>query len=63
MMEEGVDVVLNPLNILPIYALQLGLQVLEVDLRHNGKTDVTKRQSLVESILWIAKDETDGLHR
>lgn len=36
-MEEGVDVVLNPLDFLSVDALQLGLQVLQIDLEHKGR--------------------------
>lgn len=36
-MEERVYVVLNPLDFLPVDALQLGLQVLQIDLEQAGK--------------------------
>lgn len=48
-MEERVDVVLNPLDFLPVDALQLGLQVLQIYLEQAGKDrqgEVGKKDSL-----------------
>lgn len=44
--EQSVDVVLDPLNLLPIYTLQLGLQVLQVYLKHDGGTGTTNTSML-----------------
>lgn len=39
-MEERVDVVLDPLHFLPINTLQFGLQVLQVDLEQTGTAEL-----------------------